>query len=465
MADKNENGNRRRSHLLVVTYPVQGHINPMLQFSKRLHHKGAAVTFVVTNFLFNTKPAGAALPPFPIETISDGYDGGGIVSAESIEAYLDRFERVGSETLRDLLRRLSFSGEPVDGVVYDGFMPWVLDVAKEFGLMGALYFTQSCFVDNIYFHVYRGDIEVPLPVPEKEIVLPGLPPLLPSDLPSLVYNSESYPAFFDMLVNQFRNIEKADWVICNTFYELEEEVVDWMRKKWSIKTIGPNVPSNYMDGRIEDDREYGFSLFKSEGEVCMKWLDRFPKASVVYVSFGSLAALNLHQMEELAWALRLTNSYFLWVVRETEAEKLPENFVEETVDKGLVVSWCSQLDVLSHDAIGCFVTHCGWNSTLEALSLGVPMVAIPQWSDQSTNAKCVMDIWKSGIKAPADDTGIVRRDAVVNCIKVIMEGERGNEIKRNAAKWGVLAKQAVDDGGSSDKNIDEILADLSLALK
>jgi pathogen-inducible salicylic acid glucosyltransferase len=95
--------------------------------------------------------------------------------------------------------------------------------------------------------------------------------------------------------------------------------------------------------------------------------------------------------------------------------------VEETSEKGLVVRWCPQLEVLAHDAVGCFVTHCGWNSTLEAFSLGVPMVRVPYWSDQSTNAKYIMDVWKMGLKAPTDEKGIVRRDAAKHCIREIME--------------------------------------------
>jgi pathogen-inducible salicylic acid glucosyltransferase len=125
-----------------------------------------------------------------------------------------------------------------------------------------------------------------------------------------------------------------------------------------------------------------------------------------------------------------------------------------------VVRWCPQLEVLTHEAVGCFVTHCGWNSTLEALSSGVPMVAVPHWSDQSTNAKYIMDIWKMGLKPPVDEKGLVKQEAIEYCIGEIMEGERGEEIKKNALKWRKLAKEAVDEGGSSDKNIEEFVAKL-----
>ena len=189
----------------------------------------------------------------------------------------------------------------------------------------------------------------------------------------------------------------------------------------------------------------------------MKWLDSKEIGTVVYVSFGSLAALGEEQMEELAWALKRSNSYFLWVVRETETKKLPINFLEETSERGLVVTWCPQLEVLAHKAVGCFMTHGGWNSTLEALSLGVPVVSMPQWSDQATNSKFLMDVWKVGIRVKVDEKGIVTREEIELCIKEVM-GERGTEIKGNAMKWKKLAREALDEGGSSDKNIDDFVA-------
>ncbi|XP_062173992.1 UDP-glycosyltransferase 74F2-like [Alnus glutinosa] len=448
--------NAYRAHCLVLAYPTQGHINPMLQFSKRLEHKGVRVTLVTTYSISKTIHKEAT--SIALETISDGYDDGGIEQAESIQAYLERFWRVGSQTLSQLLEKLSSSGCPVDCIVYDAFLPWALDVAKKFGLVGAVFFTQSCAVDNILFHVYKGVLKLPLS--EPEILLPGLPPLQPQDTPSFICDFGSYPAFFDMVVQQFSNIDKADWVLCNTFYELEQEVVDWMAKIWPLRTIGPTIPSMFLDRRLKDDNVYGFSIFKPSTDACMTWLNDRTKGSVVYVSFGSMAALEVEQMQELAWGLRMSNRYFLWVVRKSEEAKLPENFVEETSEKGLVVRWCPQLEVLTHEAVGCFVTHCGWNSTLEALSFGVPMVAVPQWTDQSTNAKYIMDVWKMGLKAPVDEKGLVRREAAKHYIREIMEGERGKEIKKNALKWRKLAKEAVDDGGSSDMNIEEFVAKL-----
>lgn len=227
----------------------------------------------------------------------------------------------------------------------------------------------------------------------------------------------------------------------------------------AVKTIGPTIPSMYLDKRLLHDKNYGLSLFKPV-DTCMKWLQQRSPKSVIYISFGSMAKLEEKQMEELAITLKLTGKHFLWVVRSSEESKLPENFADEASGKGLIVSWCPQLEVLAHEAMGCFVTHCGWNSTLEALSLGVPMVGVPWWSDQATNAKFVMDVWKIGVRAYPDEEGIVGHEELVRCVKYVMEGERSEEMRENARKWKELTKEVVDEGGTSDTNIQEFVSTL-----
>ncbi|CBI24721.3 unnamed protein product, partial [Vitis vinifera] len=379
------------THVLVIPYPVQGHINPMLQFSKRLASKGLKVTLITTT---------------PTNNLDD---------------YLERFKLIVSSSLVELIGRYNGSEYPVRVLVYDSVMSWAQDIVERLSVDGAPFFTQSCAVSTIYYHVNQGAFKIPLEGPTVSI--PSMPILGVNDLPSFINDTSSYPTLWSLVKTQFSNFEKVNWVFFNTFCELEDEVVKWLASKRPIKTIGPTIPSMYLDRRIDDDEDYGLSLFKPNADACITWLDTKDTVSVVYVSFGSLASLGEEQMEELAWGLKRSNSQFLWVVRELEKKKLPSNFVEETSEKGLVVSWCPQLEVLAHKAVGCFMTHCGWNSTLEALSLGVPMVAMPQWTDQTTNAKFIEDV------------------------------------------WGELAKEAVNEGGSSDNNIEEFVARLVCRLE
>ncbi|MED6129386.1 hypothetical protein PIB30_107450 [Stylosanthes scabra] len=314
-------------------------------------------------------------------------------------------------------------------------------------------------VNSIYYHAHKGKIKVPLT--EDEILLPELPKLQQGDLPSFFSTYEEDASVLNMLLDQFSNIHEADWVLCNAFYEMEKEVIDWTMKLWpKLRTIGPNIPSMFLDKRLQDDQEYGVSQFKSE--ECLEWLDNKPKGSVLYVSFGSLVPLAEEQIREVAYGLRDSGRYFLWVVRASEESKLPKDF-EKNSDKGLVVTWCSQLQVLAHEAIGGFITHCGWNSTLEAISLGVPVIAVPQWSDQPTNAKYLVDVWKVGIRPVVDDDDkkiIMRKEALEFCIRELMEGDKGKEIRSNAMKLRNLAVEAVSEGGSSNKNIIEFVNSL-----
>ncbi|KAF5746241.1 UDP-glycosyltransferase 74F1-like [Tripterygium wilfordii] len=450
----------KKAHVLLVPFPAQGHITPVLQFYKRLVSKGVKATLVTTTYISNSTHSDPSIP-FDIETISDGFDDGGYEQAENPHVYFTTFKSVGSQTLANLIRKLKDSGNSIDALIYDGSIPWARDVAKQFGVLGVLFFTQSCAVNSIYYHVNRGLLRLPLL--GKPVSLPGLPLLEASETPSFIGSYGSYPTFFDVVVNQFSNIDDADtdWVLCSTFYELEKEVVDWMARKWRVKTIGPTLPSMYLDKQIENDKAYGVSLFNPDtSSVLGTWLDNKPTGSIVYVSFGSLAELGAEQMEEIGWGLKQSNCYFLWVVRASEQAKLPNNFIEETSEKGLVVTWCPQLKVLAHESIGCFVTHCGFNSVLEALSLGVPMVAMPRWTDQTTNAMYVENVWRTGIRVCLDDQEIVRKEVLEECIRRVLWGDEGKEIKKNANKWRDLAKEAIDVGGSSDRNIDEFVAHL-----
>ncbi|KAL1292615.1 UDP-glycosyltransferase 74F2 [Arachis ipaensis] len=456
------------AHCLVLAYPAQGHINPMIEFSKRLIQRGLKITLVSTVSFWNTttphtlKSLSSSDPQnIQVESISDGYDNGGLAAAESLEIYKETFWKVGPRTLSNLIQKLASNNNPVDCVICDGFLYWALDVAKdEFGILGALFFTQPCAVNNIYFHVYKKWLELPLS--ESEYLIPGLPKLAASELPSFLYDYGSYPGYFDIIRNQFCNIHKADWVLANTFYELESQVVNWLKEIWPLKTIGPCVPSMYLDKRLLHDNDYGVSIYDQNIDSCIKWLNDKTKGSVVYVSFGSMAGLTEKQTEELAFGLKESDCYFLWVVRDCDHAKIPKWFLETNdSEKGLVVTWCPQLLVLTHDAVGCFLTHCGWNSTLEAICFGVPTIAMPLWTDQITNAKHIKDVWKMGVRVDADEKGLVRRESIGNCIKEILESEKGNEIKNNALKWRNLAKDSVDEGGSSDQNITEFVAKLA----
>jgi len=233
-----------------------------------------------------------------------------------------------------------------------------------------------------------------------------------------------------------------------------------MSREWPtpVLTIGPTVPSLFLGNRIEYDKDYGLHLFYLENIARIThWLSTKPPRSVVYVSFGSMACLPNTQMEELAWGLKACGYDFLWVVRASEEDKLPSGFAEEVRETGLLVGWSPQLEVLANEAIGCFFTHCGWNSTVEAVSLGVPMIGMPQWTDQPMNAKLIQDFWKVGVRVEVDN-GLVTRKEIEDRIKEVMVGEKGDEIRENAKRWKDVTKNACSQGGSSERMINEFVS-------
>nr|XP_016487713.1 PREDICTED: crocetin glucosyltransferase, chloroplastic-like [Nicotiana tabacum] len=190
------------------------------------------------------------------------------------------------------------------------------------------------------------------------------------------------------------------------------------------------------------------------------WLDLKAEGSVVYISFGSLAVLKEEQKEEILKGLLESERPFLWVIRLSNEDGKNKNVNYGLNGKGMIVPWCSQMEVLFHKSIGCFVSHCGWNSTLESIVADVPLIGYPQFSDQVTNSKMVEEVWGTGVRARAEE-GIVKREELKRCLKILMgDGEKGNEIRRNVKKYKDLAMEAVKGGGSSHYNLNKFLDSL-----
>ncbi|KAI3885838.1 hypothetical protein MKX03_017958 [Papaver bracteatum] len=145
--------------------------------------------------------------------------------------------------------------------------------------------------------------------------------------------------------------------------------------------------------------------------------------------------------------------------------ELSDGFKEEAKGKGMVVEWCPQEQVLAHPAVSCFMTHCGWNSSMESLSSGVPVIAFPQWGDQHTNAKFLVDVYQVGLRmkkntSESHGVALVDREEVERCIFEVTKGVGAKEMKKNAMKWKRSAEEAGVDGGSSHRNIQLLIADI-----
>lgn len=440
-----------KAHVLAIPAQWSGHINPLLQLCKSLVRRGLKTTLTISKFISKTMDIKSE--EVQIDLITDGYDDGGFFTKDIVPNCMARFEDVGSKSILELIQKYEALGEPIDYIIYDTLLPFVLELSKELKIPAAAFLTQHCGI-NFIMHQYHHR-KIPYPTTEFPVLVPSLPPLEREDLPSFV----NFPYHFKLVADQFSNINQADCVLVNTYYELEPEVVDELSKHCPVLTIGPTIPSFYLGSGIVSDKEYGLSSSRLDPSACLSWLHSKPERSVVYASLSSvgLASFGQKQIVELALALKNSNYYFLWSVKEFEVEKLPKNYKEEISEKGYLVEWSPQLEVLSSKAVGCIVSHCGWNSTIESLSLGVPIVAMPQFVDQQTNAKFVQDVWKVGLRPKLDENGIGTKEEIGRCIKEVMEGEYGKEMKENAMKWSKLAKLAVSEGGSSDRNINSFV--------
>ena len=211
-----------RGHVVVLPYPSQGHINPLLQFAKRLASKGVKATLATTRYTLKSICA----TNIGVEPISDGFDEGGFAQARNEDIYLKSFKANGSRTLSELIQKFQDSDSPVSCVVYDSFLPWALDIAKQHGIYGASFFTNSATVSHIFCLIHHGKLSLPVKLASTPLLIPGLPPLNFPDLPSFLKLPESYPAYLAMKLSQFSNLDMADWIFSNTFEELEAEVCD-----------------------------------------------------------------------------------------------------------------------------------------------------------------------------------------------------------------------------------------------
>ncbi|KAI8010913.1 hypothetical protein LOK49_LG06G02304 [Camellia lanceoleosa] len=450
-------------HILLLTFPAQGHINPCLQFAKRLLSMGVHVTF--TTSLSAQRRMTADTPEgLKFVTFSDGYDDG-FKPGDDSQHFFSQMKKNSSQIIRDIISTSSDEGHPVTCLVYTFLHPWAAAVARDCHVPFTLLWIQPAAVLDIYYYYYKGyeeDIVKNHNDPSWSLELPGLPRLYSHDLPSFVIPSSSNaPAMLTIkeLVDTLDE-ETNPKVLVNTCDALEPEALKAIQN-YNLIGIGPLIPSAFLDGQDPSDTSFGGDLFQKSREY-IEWLNSKPQSSVVYVSFGTMIVLPKQQKEEIARGLLESHRPFLWVMRPEESrgkEKEEEDedalsCMEELEQQGMIVPWCSQLEVLSHPSLGCFVTHCGWNSTLESLASGVPVVAVPRWSDQGTNAKMMAEVWGTGVRAKANEEGIVESEEVKRCIEEVMGGEeRGEEMKRNAKKWKELTREAVKEGGSSDLNL------------
>ncbi|KAL0302460.1 UNVERIFIED_CONTAM: UDP-glycosyltransferase 75C1 [Sesamum calycinum] len=404
-------------HVLLVTFPAQGHINPSLQFAKRLSKLGVKVTFLTSLSAIRRMTTTSSTVDALIDFVSftDGYDNGW--STDEAQNFMSAFRNHGSKAVEDAIRAKREEGHPFTRVIYTLLVPWAGQVASHLQIPVSFLWFQPATVFDVYFYYFNKYFDAARS--DEVIKLPGLPVFEPGDLPSFLFpsNTNIYDFALPTLSEDFEVLdrENSPIVLVNTFQALEPgplSVID----KYKLMAIGPLIPSAFLDGKDPSDTAFGGDLIQKSVDY-VQWLDSKEKLS--------------RKLEEI-----------LSCGKDLEKQ-------------GKIVPWCTQVEVLSHPSVGCFLTHCGWNSSLESLVSGVPVVSFPQWSDQTTNAKLIQDYWRTGVSVrKSEDGGLVKADEIERCLEIVMDGgERGEEMRRESRKWRDLAKEAAKEGGTSYVNL------------
>ncbi|PPR93285.1 hypothetical protein GOBAR_AA27408 [Gossypium barbadense] len=392
-------------------------------------------------------------------------------ATQDIPALCDSTRKNCLAPLLELITKLNSSDvPPVTCIVSDGVMSFGIEAGRLLGIPEFQFWTASacgfmCYLQ--YNELFKRGI---VPFKDEKFVndgtldtptdcIPGMSNMRFKDIPSFIRTIDPNDEMFDFMGSEAQNCLKYSAIIFNTFDELEHEVLEAIVAKFPrIYTVGPlnllgrHVPESHFSSLRS-------SLWK-EDTNCIEWLNQREPKSVVYVNYGSVTVMSDYHLKEFAWELANSKHPFLWIVRPDvvmgESAVLPEEFFEEVKDGGFITSWCPQYRVLSHGSVGVFLTHCGWNSTLESISEGVPVICWPFFAEQQTNCRFACSRWGIGVEVNPN----VYRDDVAALVKEMMEGQNGKKMKKKALEWREKVHVATDVGASSYNNFDRFIEEV-----
>uniref|UniRef100_A0ACD5WAI6 Uncharacterized protein n=1 Tax=Avena sativa TaxID=4498 RepID=A0ACD5WAI6_AVESA len=430
--------------VMVLPLPAQGHVIPLMELSHKLLEHGFEIDFVNTEFnhgrvLGALAEKGAIPGGLHMLSIPDGL--GPADDHADIGALIKGLPAAMSGRLEEMIR-----SRKTKWMVVDVSMSWALPLATAAGVRVALFCTYSAAAFGLRMNLPKliedGVLDENGNVMRHERVQ-LMPPVAAAEIPwvSLGSTPERRRTNILNVLKTNRLMPLADTIICNTSMEMEPDALALLP---NALPLGPLVATT--------SRTAGH--FLPQDVACLTWLDRHALGSVVYVAFGSSGVLDATQFQELANGLALSGRPFLWVVRPNFTTGVGEDWFDafkRRVDgTGLVVGWAPQQRVLSHPSVACFVSHCGWNSTMEAMLHGVPFVCWPYFADQFCNQSYVCNVWGTGVKLCRDERGVVTKEEIESKIARLL-GE--DEIKARAATWKHKACASITKGGSSYQNL------------
>ncbi|CAL1403495.1 unnamed protein product [Linum trigynum] len=360
------------------------------------------------------------------------------------------------------------------GFVLDMFCTSMLDVAEELGVPSYLFFPSGAAFLGFMFHIQELHDEEGFVAAEStgvELVFPGLVRPLPGKvLPSGLLHEEWAAKSYRMA----RDFRKTKGILVNTVTELETYALESLSRTDNPKVypVGPVL-------NLRPDDTSSSELSGEEDDDVIQWLDQQPESSVAFLCFGSMGGFCAEQVKEIACALEGSGHRFLWSLRRLEGgptltptttdygdvrEVLPEGFVDRTTEVGRVIGWAPQAAVLAHRSVGGFVSHCGWNSTLESMWFGVPMATWPLYAEQQFNSFLLVKELKTAAEIKMDyrtESGeIVSAEEIERGIRSLME--QNNPRKEKMKEFCDKVRGALMDGGSSSSSIAEFIEDIKI---
>ncbi|KAK9743137.1 hypothetical protein RND81_03G219700 [Saponaria officinalis] len=450
-----------------------GHLIPLVELAKRiLNTHPFTISFLVPceglpsqaqKSVLGALPKDRAdsyfLPPVSLDDLP---------SDSKIETRISHTLIRSLPVVRAHLRGLqSTCGSHLTALVVDIFGTDAFDVAWEFGMKPYTFFPSNAMTLSFFLHLPKLDAQVSSEYRDMDepVRLPGSVPLRGKDLLDPVQDRTNDA--YKWILHHTKRYKLSEGIMVNSFIELEEDSL----KAFKNPEPGYNYPPVYPVGPLI---QTGASDRVDESG-CLTWLDDQPRGSVLFVSFGSGGTLSYDQLIELANGLEVSEQRFLWVMRSpndnvanaayfsTEKERnnplnfLPKGFLDRTKGRGLVVpNWAPQVDVLKHESTGGFLTHCGWNSILESVVHGVPLIAWPLYAEQRMNAVMLTEGLKVALRPKANEDGLVGRVQIATVVKGLMEGEEGKEIRNKMKELKEAATRVVSVEGSSTKALSEV---------
>ncbi|KAJ1415614.1 UDP-glycosyltransferase family, conserved site [Sesbania bispinosa] len=461
----------KKAQLVFIPSPGAGHFVSTLEFAKLLINRDHRLSITVLLIKFPYTDATSDhflthssdrihvmdLPESPMPNTSD--------MGSAMNALLESQKPYVKEAVSNLTA--SDSAPPLAAFVVDMFCTTMIDVAKEFGVPAFVFFTSGVAFLGLMLHIHtlreRDNIDATkLSESYTELTIPSFANSVPiRAMPSSVLRKE-WEAF---VLGYCRGLKKAHGIIVNSFEELETHAVH----AFSDAESGFGLPI-YPVGPILNPKAQGKD---NETHEILHWLDDQPPSSVIFLCFGSRGSFDEDQVREIAIALENSGARFLWSVRKPPPkgsravpseytladleELLPQGFLERTAGIGRVIGWAPQAQVLAHPATGGFVSHCGWNSTLESVYFGVPIATWPLYAEQQTNAFQLVYELKMAVEIAIDyrvefDVGrntLLSAEKIERGIRSVLDLDKDGEIREKVKEMSEKSRKTLLEGGCS----------------